>query len=81
MISIQYKKQGFLKSVACSDSKELVAQFPQGNFSIQLRMLSRTVAIFGTLPFGGHIEDLLHRCILFSISLKIQFSVINHEDW
>lgn len=84
MMSTQCKKKKktrSLKCVASCDNKELVAQLPLGNFSIQLSMFSRTAVIFGTLPFGVHVEDMLHRCILFSDSLKIQFSVINHEYW
>ena len=78
MISTQHKKKCSLKRIASCDNKELVAQLPLGNFSVQLSMFSRTAAIFGTMPFGVHIEDVLHRCILFSVSLKIQSSVIKY---
>lgn len=81
MISTQYKKQDSLKSVVSSDNKKLATQFPLGNFSIQLSMFPRTVAIFVKLPLWVHIEDMLHGYILLSISLKIQFNVINHKDW
>lgn len=75
---LKKKKTVVFKWVPSNDNKKLIAPIPSGGFFIQLMMLSRTITIFGTLPFGVHRRHASPRHVVYYLSCSSNYY---YESW